>query len=179
MGLIGNIPIFSVPGVRVELIGNDSLSAFVDVDVPHRLFTRLVQLSQCLQRGAAVGLSLQCKPTINLGRVDILAHIAGHAPGHLGKDIVERHRLRCQHPACESQLARLRVLFDKRERIGKIASAGKFGQPSKQGLLKLGNSDTMAEVALYHSAGNGNPVPFTSHLFGLKCVVRFDLWLTR
>ena len=43
MGLFAEIFIFSAPPVVVvELIGDDSLTAFVDVDVAHCLLARLV-----------------------------------------------------------------------------------------------------------------------------------------
>ena len=38
----------------MELLGNDGLSDFIDVYVPHRLPARMVQVFQCSQRSAAM-----------------------------------------------------------------------------------------------------------------------------
>src|SRR5690606_21647157 len=43
-GLNGCFSIFPSPTVVVELIGNDSLPALIDVNMPHVLLSRLVQL---------------------------------------------------------------------------------------------------------------------------------------
>jgi hypothetical protein len=45
--------------VMVEVIRNDGLPAFIDMDVFDGLLARPVQLRQCLQRCAAIALGLQ------------------------------------------------------------------------------------------------------------------------
>ena len=52
MGLFDVFDIFAAPCMVVELIGNNGLPAFVDMDMAHRLLTRLVQFGQRLQRRA-------------------------------------------------------------------------------------------------------------------------------
>lgn len=59
MGLFDAFSIFTSSRVLVELIGNDRLSAFVDVHMLDRLFARLVELRQGFKRGPAGGLGLE------------------------------------------------------------------------------------------------------------------------
>ena len=93
MGLIACFAIFLSPGVIVELIGNDSLPAFVDMNVAHRLFARLVQIRQRLQSGPAARLSLERNTHENLHGLGIFAHIAGSAPGHFRENAVKGNGL--------------------------------------------------------------------------------------
>ncbi len=64
----------------VELIGNDSLPAAVDVKVPHRLFARLVEPCERLQRQTARRLRLECEAHVAFHRLTLAEIMAdsGH-----------------------------------------------------------------------------------------------------
>ena len=94
MGLFDRFGIFGNPRVLVELICNDGLPAFIDVNVSHRLLTWLVQFRQSLQRCSAVALRLHCQPTIALCGFDILAHVDGGPPGKFCEHAIQCDRLR-------------------------------------------------------------------------------------
>lgn len=64
MGLVAGLSIFLSPGVVVEFIGNNSLAAIVDMNVPDGLLSGLVQLGQFGQRCPASCLGLQGQPHI-------------------------------------------------------------------------------------------------------------------
>lgn len=74
----------------MKLIGNDGLSAFVNMHMPNRLLAWLVQLSQRFQRRTAIALSLQRQPPGALSSGDIFAHVDGCMPGKLSKLFVVR-----------------------------------------------------------------------------------------
>ena len=59
MGLIGGLSILFTPGMAVELIGDDGLSAFVHMHKANCLFARLVHPCQRLQRSAGISLCLK------------------------------------------------------------------------------------------------------------------------
>lgn len=63
------------PGVVVELIGNDRLTALIDMHVLHGLLARLVQLRQCFQRRPACRLSFQCEPHVAFHGLRVFAHV--------------------------------------------------------------------------------------------------------
>lgn len=50
IGLIDRVSKFLAPGMMVEMIGNNGLSAFCDMHMLDGLLTRLVQLCQSLKR---------------------------------------------------------------------------------------------------------------------------------
>jgi hypothetical protein len=58
MGLFGWFDILPAPCVMMELLGDDRLPALVHMHMPHCLLTRLVQLSERLERCSAVALRL-------------------------------------------------------------------------------------------------------------------------
>jgi hypothetical protein len=59
----------------VELIGDDSLSALVDVNMFDGLLPWLVEPCQCLQLGTAIRLSLQREPHVAFYRFRVLAEV--------------------------------------------------------------------------------------------------------
>ena len=59
----------------VELVGNDSLPTVIDVNMPHRLLARLVELRKCLQGCTAITLRLHRQPPKAFGGFKILPHI--------------------------------------------------------------------------------------------------------
>ena len=72
----------------VEVISNDGLTAFIHVNVAHRLLPRLVQLRQGLDRCPTIALCLKRQAPVAFSGVDIFAHVAGRAPGELREHAV-------------------------------------------------------------------------------------------
>lgn len=99
----------------VELLGDNGLPATIDVNVPHRLLARLVQLRQRLQGRTAVALRLHGQPSVALGSIDIFAHVDRSPPRQFGKHGIERDSLRGKQPTGQSLVAllSLRQTFSK------------------------------------------------------------------
>ena len=89
IGLIGGLYIFPVPGMMVELIGNDGLPALIHMHMAHGLLARLVQLGQRLQSCPAVALSLERQPHVAFRCIHVLGHVHQRNAGILRKDAVE------------------------------------------------------------------------------------------
>ena len=110
----------------VELIGNDSLPAVIDVNVSHRLLARLVQLRQCLQRCPAIALRLHRQPPISFGGFKILAHVDGGASGKFREHAIQRDCLRCEHPAGHGEIAALGLPACRTDIFGTVRDAWLF-----------------------------------------------------
>lgn len=64
---------FSLPGVPVELIGDNGLPFFIHVNVFVGLVSRPLQLRKGLQHCASIGLSLEPQPYVAFADTEIFA----------------------------------------------------------------------------------------------------------
>jgi hypothetical protein len=93
MGLFAGFFILYPSWVVVELIGNDSIPAFIDMDVPHDLLPWLMNFGQRLQRCPAVCLCLHRQSCIALACLKVLSDVHGCTAGKLAEHAVESNGL--------------------------------------------------------------------------------------
>ncbi|OYZ08259.1 MAG: hypothetical protein B7Y36_17355 [Novosphingobium sp. 28-62-57] len=81
----------------VKFVRNHRLPAFAYVNVLHGLHMAVRQPFQRFDGGAALRLRLQGQPHVDLRCLQIIAHVAGSAPGQFRKNSVQGNGLSCQH----------------------------------------------------------------------------------
>jgi hypothetical protein len=87
MGLTVELSISETP---VHVLDEDRLTLGADMDVPNRLFARLMHPRQRLDGRANLTLSFECQTHEAISSIGVLSKVQGRSTHHLGKGRIER-----------------------------------------------------------------------------------------